>query len=89
MKISDFGMSRSLYVSDYYCIHGRTILPVRWMSIECFYGNFSQKSDVWAFGVTRPVARIFRRGVIWMSNLYKHTRLGGCGGMLPQEIFRN
>ena len=38
VKISDFGMSRSLYVSHYYCIHGRAILPVRWMSIECFYG---------------------------------------------------
>ena len=36
---------------------------------------------------TRPVARIFRRGVTWMCNLYKHTRFGGSGGMLPQEIF--
>ena len=23
-----------------------------------------------------------------MSNLIQHARLGGCGGMLPQEIFR-
>ena len=52
VKISDFGMSRSLYDAHYYCIHGQFILPVRWMSIECFYGKFSQKSDVWAFGVT-------------------------------------
>ena len=52
VKISDFGMSRSLYDSHYYRIHGRAALPVRWMSIECFYGKFSQKSDVWAFGVT-------------------------------------
>ena len=52
VKISDFGMSRSLYDSHYYCIHGRCFLPVRWMSYECFYGKFSQKSDVWAFGVT-------------------------------------
>ena len=52
VKISDFGMSRSLYDSHYYRIHGRFALPVRWMSIECFYGKFSQKSDVWAFGVT-------------------------------------
>ena len=28
-------------------------------------------------------------GVTWMSNLHKYTRLGGSGGMLPQEIFRN
>ena len=52
VKISDFGMSRSLYDSHYYRIHGRFALPVRWMSFECFYGKFSQKSDVWAFGVT-------------------------------------
>ena len=52
VKISDFGMSRSLYESHYYCIQGRAVLPVRWMSVECFYGKFSQMSDVWAFGVT-------------------------------------
>ena len=52
VKVSDFGMSRSLYESHYYRIHGRFALPVRWMAYECFYGKFSQKSDVWAFGVT-------------------------------------
>ena len=52
VKISDFGMSRSLYDSHYYRIRGRFALPVRWMAYECFYGKFSQKSDVWAFGVT-------------------------------------
>ena len=52
VKISDFDMSRSLYDSHYYRIHGRFALPVRWMAYECFYGKFSQKSDVWAFGVT-------------------------------------
>ena len=52
VKISDFGMSRSLYDSHYYRIHGHFVLPVRWMAYECFYGKFSPKSDVWAFGVT-------------------------------------
>ena len=52
VKISDFGMSKSLYDCHYYRIHGCCPLPVRWMSYECFYGKFSQKSDVWAFGVT-------------------------------------
>ena len=52
VKIADFGMSRSLYSSHYYRIHGRAVLPVRWMAYECFYGKFSQKSDVWAFGIT-------------------------------------
>ena len=50
VKIADFGMSRNLYESHYYLIQGHAILPIRWMSTECFYGKFSAKSDVWAFG---------------------------------------
>ena len=38
----------------------------------------------------RPIARIFRREITWVSDVYvcmhKHVRLGGSGGMLPQEI---
>ena len=52
VKISDFGMSRNLYASHYYRIQGPSALPVRWMPTESFYGKFSQKSDVWAFGIT-------------------------------------
>ena len=52
VKIADFGMSRNLYESHYYRIHGQAILPVRWMATECFYGKFSQTTDIWAFGVT-------------------------------------
>ena len=51
-KISDFGMSRSLYESSYYCVAGQLILPIRWMSTETYYGQFSVKSDSWSFGVT-------------------------------------
>ena len=52
VKISDFGMSRSIYESHYYIIQGQAILPIRWMATECFYGKFSAKTDVWAFGAT-------------------------------------
>ena len=52
IKISDFGMSRSLYESQYYIISGHALLPIRWMATECFYGIFLAKTDVWAFGVT-------------------------------------
>ena len=45
VKISDFSMSRSLYDSHYYRIQGT--FQLCWMAFE-----FSQKSDVWAFGVT-------------------------------------
>ena len=28
------------------------MLPIRWMANECFFGRFSEKTDVWAYGVT-------------------------------------
>jgi len=34
IKISDFGMSRSLYSRDYYHIEGKAVLPIRWMAWE-------------------------------------------------------
>jgi discoidin domain receptor family protein 2 len=43
IKISDFGMSRSLYSSDYYRIEGKALLPIRWMAWESILfvsGNF-------------------------------------------------
>ena len=52
VKIADFGMSRNLYSSVYYQVQGKAMLPIRWMSNECFYGRFSEKTDIWAFGVT-------------------------------------
>lgn len=52
IKIADFGMSRKLYDRNYYRIQGKAVLPIRWMSCECFYGRFSEMTDVWAFGVT-------------------------------------
>ena len=52
VKLSDFGLSKNLYESAYYHVKGRAKMPVRWMSWECFYGKFSEKSDVWAYGVT-------------------------------------
>ncbi|XP_076066528.1 discoidin domain-containing receptor 2-like isoform X2 [Oratosquilla oratoria] len=52
IKISDFGMSRSLYTSDYYRIEGKALLPIRWMAWESILlGKFTTKSDVWAFAV--------------------------------------
>ncbi|XP_064648959.1 discoidin domain-containing receptor 2-like isoform X3 [Lineus longissimus] len=53
IKISDFGMSRSLYQADYYRIEGRAVLPIRWMAWESvLLGKFTSKSDVWSFAVT-------------------------------------
>ena len=52
VKIADFGMSQNLYSAYYFRLKGRAVLPIRWMAFECFYGRFSVKSDVFAFGVT-------------------------------------
>ena len=51
IKVGDFGVGTN-YRSHYYRIHGYALVPIRWMASECFYGMFSEKSDVWAFGIT-------------------------------------
>ena len=51
IKLADFG-TNSYYRSHYCRIPGDVLLPIRWMATECFYGKFSEKTDVWAFGVT-------------------------------------
>ena len=52
VKIADLGVDINRYHSHYYPIRDSTLLPIRWMATECFNGKFSEKSDVWAFGVT-------------------------------------
>ena len=52
VKIGDFGMSRSLYGCSYYVVRGHAMLPIRWMATDSFYGKFSEKTDVWSFGIT-------------------------------------
>ena len=61
IKISDFGMSRSLYSSDYYRIEGRAVLPIRWMAWESIllvrvniiiYYRFLSIIEQWTYGPT-------------------------------------
>ena len=51
IKIADFEMSQNLYSAYYYKIGGHICLPICWMAYECFFGKFSVKTDVWAFGI--------------------------------------
>ena len=52
VKVADLGVNMNLYKTHYYRIRDNTLVPIRWMATECFSGKFSEKSDVWAFGVT-------------------------------------
>ena len=54
-KISDFGMARQLFTTEYYR-QGSTstswTLPLRWMAPESYTdGSWDLRSDVWMFGV--------------------------------------
>ena len=52
IKISDFGLAREIYSSDYHRVQTKSLLPVRWMSAESMlYGKFTIESDVWSYGV--------------------------------------
>ena len=52
VKLSDFGLSRSVYARDYYRIKSKSLLPVRWMPPEAItYTTFTAASDVYSFGV--------------------------------------
>ena len=51
VKISDFGMSRTVSNSDYYTSTS-DVVPVRWISLESLkFNKYSIRSDVWSFGI--------------------------------------
>ena len=47
IKISDFGLCRDVYVSDYYRLSRSSKVPVKWMPPESLHdGMYSHQSDV-------------------------------------------
>ena len=53
VKISDFGLARSVD-KDHYVMSSLTgTIPIKWLALECLSFNcYSFASDVWSFGVT-------------------------------------
>ena len=46
--LTDFGMTRDIYETDYYRKGGKGLLPVRWMAPESLKdGVFTAHSDCW------------------------------------------
>ena len=47
VKVADFGLSRDIYVSDYYRLEHSTPLPIKWLAPEAIFDRvFTIKSDV-------------------------------------------
>ncbi|XP_077324528.1 tyrosine-protein kinase ITK/TSK [Lithobates pipiens] len=67
VKVSDFGMTRFV-IDDQYTSSSGSKFPVKWSAPEVFqYGNYSSKSDVWAYGVL--VWEIFSEGKVPFEHL--------------------
>ena len=46
-KVADFGLSRDVYITDYYKLSQNTPLPVKWLAPEALIDQvFTTQSDV-------------------------------------------
>ena len=47
VKVADFGLSRDVYITDYYLVNHSNPLPVKWLAPESLFDKvFSMKTDV-------------------------------------------
>lgn len=67
VKISDFGLAKSLYKCENYNRKTEILLPFRWLAIECIVDNiYSVYSDVWAFGKSQKNDEIPRNLFLYL-----------------------
>ena len=65
VKVADFGLSRDIYVSDYYRLDcsKSTPLPVKWLAPEAIFDRvFTTKSDI--------VSSCMIHQSTWLTNSY-------------------
>ena len=97
VKVADMGVNMNLYQSHYFRVKGNTFFPIRWMATECFSGNFSEKSDVWAFGVTMwelftlardvPYPHLSDEEVIHNALKREYRHLPSRSAVCPQPVY--
>ena len=47
IKVADFGLTKDIYVSEYYRASKNVLLPVKWMALESLLDQyFDEKTDV-------------------------------------------
>ncbi|XP_065174817.1 uncharacterized protein LOC135804788 [Sycon ciliatum] len=52
LKVSDFGLARSVADDDHYMPSGSKCVPVKWIAIESLFdGIYTLHSDIWSFGI--------------------------------------
>ena len=75
-KIGDFGLSRPKEKipssQEYVYVETKKIpIPIRWTSSQAIYGIYSEKSDLWAFGIT--ICELYMRGQLPYSTTKKQN----------------
>ena len=69
-KVADFGLSRDVYIADYYRIGHNTPLPVKWLAPEALIDKvFTTQSDVVSTNIASLLVNYCFTVVMWGNML--------------------